>query len=187
MAQTKILLDSNSYFRLAKSIHPLLDVEFGGERYCLYVLAELDREYEKESRLHTKFSWVNEPEYKANRTKRLTLSRKQQRDQLTAFDFMWDHVQTTLSGPSRTDALHLSYGYVLGVAVVTDDTDMRALADVFDVKVMKTLELLKLMLDKGRVDMVMVKRIAAYWSYEVDRPKDFATDYRRLFDESPPP
>lgn len=151
------------------------------------MLAELDDEYERVPRLHTKFSWVNESEYRANRTKRLTLSRKQQRERQTAFDFIWDHVQTTLPGPSRIDALHLSYGLVLGIPVVTDDTDMRALATAFDVKAMKTLELVRLMFDSGHIDIAKVRSIAAYWSYEADRPKDFASDYRQLFNEAAPP
>ena len=46
MAQTKLLLDSNVYFRLAKEIHPLLFQEFGDECYCLYVLEELQAEYD---------------------------------------------------------------------------------------------------------------------------------------------
>lgn len=187
MAQTKILLDSNSYFRLAKNIHPLLFVEFGQQQHCLYVLPELEKEYERSPRLQTKFAWVNAPEYKANRTQRLTLSRKHERDQQTAFEFMWDHVQTTLPGPSRLDVVHVSYGYTLGIAVVTDDADMSELAKVFSVNVMKTLDLLKLMLDSSHVDMAAVRSIVAYWSYEVDRPKDFVTDYRRLFGEPPPP
>ena len=45
MPQSKVLVDSNSYFRLAKSIHPLLFQTFGDEEYCLYVLPELDRAY----------------------------------------------------------------------------------------------------------------------------------------------
>ena len=32
--QRKILLDSNSYLRLAQTIHPLLHVEFGHECHC---------------------------------------------------------------------------------------------------------------------------------------------------------
>jgi hypothetical protein len=187
MAQTKVLLDSNSYFRLAKSIHPLLFVEFGNEHYCLYVLAELEDEYERNSRLQTKFAWVSDPEYKENRTKRLTISRKQESERKTVYDFMWDHVQTKLPGPSRLDVVHLSYGYVLGVTIVTDDSDMATLAKVFGVKTTKTLELLKLMLDCGHIDMSIIRRIAAYWSYEEDRPKDFVTDYQRLLLEAPPP
>src|ERR1043166_5144314 len=113
MAQSKILLDSNSYFRLAKSIRPLLFIEFGNKQHCLYVLAELEDEYAKSPRLQTKFAWVNDTEYRNNRSKRLTLSRKEEVQRKTAYEFMWDHVQTSLPGPSRLDVVHLSYGYVL--------------------------------------------------------------------------
>lgn len=186
MAQSKILLDSNSYFRLAKSIRPLLFVEFGENQHCLYVLSELEDEYARNPRLQTKFSWVNEPEYRDNRLKRLTVSRKDKAARITAYEFMWDHVQNSLPGPSRLDVVHLSYGYVLGIPVVTDDADMRELARIFGVKTLKTMELLKLMLDCGHVDMPTIRTIAAYWSYEADRPKDFAVDYRRHFNEAPP-
>ena len=187
MAQSKILLDSNSYFRLAKSIHPLLFQEFGDESYCLYVLKELQDEYDRQPRLQTKFPWVDNPEYRANRSKSLTLSRRQKKELPTVFDFMWDHVLTELPGPSRVDVRILSHGYVLGIPVVTDDIDMRALAGVFKVQVLKTLELLKLMLEAGHITMEKVRQIAAYWSYDDDRPAEYARDFIRLFDETPPP
>lgn len=187
MAQTKILLDSNSYFRLAKSVHPLLFQEFGENCYCLYVLEGLEREYTRNTRLQHKFAWVNDPEHRENRQKKLAPSRQQKKELPTVYDFMWNHVQTDLPGPSRLDVTALSYGYVLGITVVTDDADMIALAKVFDVKIIKTLELLKLMLDSAHIDMTAVRRIAAYWSYEDDRPKDYYKDYRRLFGEEPPP
>ena len=41
--QSKILIDTNAYFRLAQSIRPLLKVEFGDEEYCLYVIKELQQ------------------------------------------------------------------------------------------------------------------------------------------------
>lgn len=187
MAQTKILLDSNSYFRLAKSIHPLLFQEFGDKSYCLYVLEELEREYARNPRLNNKFAWVNDPEYRENRAQRLTLSRLQKKELSTVYEFLWNHVQTVLPGPSRIDVTALCHGYVLGITVITDDADMIALAKAFDVNVKKTLELLRLMMDSGHVDIAAVRRVAAYWSYEDDRPKDYHTDYRRLFGEDPPP
>lgn len=110
MAQAKILLDSNSYFRLAKSIRPLLFHEFGRKSYCLYVLPELQDEYDRQPRLKIKFPWVDDPEFSSNRSKRLTLSRKQSKEILTVFDFIWDHVMSTLPGPSRVDARALSCG-----------------------------------------------------------------------------
>ena len=80
MAQSKIILDSNSYLRLAKSIHPLLFQEFGDVRYCLYVLSALQKEYDREPRLQNKFPWVDDPQFHANRDQSLTLSRKQQKE-----------------------------------------------------------------------------------------------------------
>ncbi len=186
MAQSKILLDSNSYFRLAKSIHPLLFQPFGEENFCLYVLPELEREYAREPRLQHKFPWVDEPEYRDNRDKRLSLSRKQRKAVDTAFAIMWDHVQTELPGPSRVDVTVLSYAYMLGIPVVTDDDDMIQLAEAFGITVRKTLDLLKMMLDGGHIDMAKVRSIVAYWSYVDDHPKDFVANYRRLFGESPP-
>jgi hypothetical protein len=40
MPQSKFLIDSNVYFRLAQSIRQLLKI-FGDENYCLYVIKEL--------------------------------------------------------------------------------------------------------------------------------------------------
>jgi hypothetical protein len=119
MAQSKILLDSNSYFRLAKSVHPLLFQTFGDSDYCLYVLPELDDEFSRQPRLKAKFPWVENEEFRRNRDKRLPLSKQQKRDRQTAYDFLWDYVQNELPGPSRVDCIVLSYGYVLGIEVVT--------------------------------------------------------------------
>lgn len=186
MAQSKILLDSNSYFRLAKGIHPLLFQTFGEAEYTLYVLPELEREYAKEPRLQNKFPWVSAPEFQNNRSKVLNLSREQRKERGTAYEIMWDHVQTELPGPSRVDVIVLSYGYILGIPVVTDDADMIELAKTFGITVWKTLDLLKLMLDCKYIDMARVRAVVAYWGYVDDRPKEFSVDYRRLFDESAP-
>jgi hypothetical protein len=95
MSQNRILVDSNAYFRLAQSIHPLLNVEFG-------------------------------------------------------------------------------------------DEEMRIAAGAYDIKIFKTLELLKLMLDCRHIDIKKIREIAAYWIYLNDKPKDFHLDYKRLFGEMPP-
>ena len=133
MAQHKLLLDSNSYFRLAKSIHPLLFESFGEEAFTLYVLPELEEEYVKSSRLHSKFPWVLEPEFRNNRSKCLSLSKQQKKNRETAYEIMWDYVQTELPGPSRVDVTVLSHAYVLGIPVVTDDGDMIQLAETFGI------------------------------------------------------
>jgi hypothetical protein len=63
-----ILLASCAYFRLARSIHPLLAGTFGpAPPYSLFVLAALYDEYLTSSRLKNKFEWVNAREYKHDR------------------------------------------------------------------------------------------------------------------------
>jgi hypothetical protein len=63
-----VLLDSNAYFRLAQSIHPLLRQPFGPPPpYSLFVLDVLDREFASNRRLQNKFEWVNQKEYREDR------------------------------------------------------------------------------------------------------------------------
>jgi hypothetical protein len=187
MAQTKILLDSNSYFRLAKEIHPLLFKEFGEECYCLYVLGDLQEEYDRNRRLQTKFPWVDDPDYRANRSRPLNVSRKQKSAIITAEEFMWETVQAELPGPSRIDVRNLAHAYTLIVPLVTDDIDLKELASLYDVSVMSTLRLLRLMLDCGHIKMDDIRRIAGFWSWLGDRPGGFSREYRKLFKEKPPP
>ena len=94
MAQSKILVDTNAYFRLAQSIRPLLKMEFGEPAYCLYVIKELQDEYNKNPRLRNKFPWVNDPEYAENRSYRLQLSKQAKAEIKQAFDFIFDHART---------------------------------------------------------------------------------------------
>jgi len=187
MAQSKILLDSNSYFRLAKEIHPLLFQEFGEERYCLYVLEELQQEYDRNRRLQSKFPWIDDPEYRANRSRPLHISSKQRKEIITAEEFMWDTVQTELPGPSRIDVRNLAYAYILDVPLVTDDIDLKALASLYEVSALSTLKLLRLMLDCEHISMDDIRRIAGFWSWLGDRPGDFSREYRKLFKRKPPP
>ena len=189
MAQSKILVDSNSYFRLAKSIHPLLFQAFGEDEYCLYVLPELDDELSKSSRLKHKFSWAEEEEYSQNRQHYPAVSRKQQRAIDDAYEYIWNHITTEAPGPSPVDARYLAYAYVLGISVVTDDADMLAVAEMFGIKTLKTLDLMKLMVNNGHIDMLKVREIISYWRYWGDLPsgeRNFKTHYRQLFGEDPP-
>ena len=186
MSQTKILLDSNAYFRLAQSIHPLLQIEFGTEKYCLYVIKELQSEYDKSPRLKNAFPWVNAAEYRKNRICELNISRKSGREIEHVYDFIKNHARDSHPGTSKVDITALAHAYVLDIQIVTDDSDMLALAEDFNIKSLKTLELLKLMLDCCHIDMAVVRQIASYWIYENDRPKSFSADYKKLFKEPPP-
>jgi hypothetical protein len=186
MVQSRILVDSNSYFRLAESIHPLLNVEFGDKRYCLYCLKELQDEYNRNPRLKNSFSWVNEHEYVKNRSHLLKIKREEKLEIKRAYDFILDYVRNVHPGVSKIDVLCLAHAEQLCMPVVTDDEEMRIAAGAYDIKTFKTLELLKLMLDCRYIDIKKIREIASYWTYLNDKPKDFHLDYKRLFGEAPP-
>ncbi len=180
MPQSKILVDTNVYIRLAQSIRPLLFTPFGDAEYCLYVIPDLNKELSNR-RLSTKFAWVNEEEYVDNRKHYPKVSRKQQKSIQDTFQFVWDHVESELPGPSRVDALYIAHGMELDIPVVTDDNDMIELAETFDAQFMRTLDLLKLMLDAGHIDMQKIDSVVAYWKYVNDAPGNLAKHYKKLF------
>lgn len=181
MPQSKILVDTNSYLRLAKNIHPLLFIPFGDDNYCLYVIDELNTEL-KNKRLASKFPWVADEEYVENRETTPSISRKQRKSIQQTFEYVWSSVLTDFPGPSKVDALYIAYAIELGVPVITDDQDMIALAEEFEVRVMPTLELMKIMLDAEHITTEKVESIVAYWQYIGDKPANFERDYKRFFE-----
>ncbi|WP_156188706.1 beta/alpha barrel domain-containing protein [Acinetobacter indicus] len=180
MPQSKILVDTNAYLRLAKTIRPLLFVTFSNNEYCLYILPELNNELGNH-KLQSKFPWVSEEEFESNRKHYPTISRRQQKAIATTFEYVWDYVQTECPGPSKVDARYIAVAIELDIPVVTDDQDMTALGTAFGAKVMSTLELLKIMADCGHVDIVTIQGLCDYWRYTADIPANFDTDLQRLF------
>jgi hypothetical protein len=182
MPQSKILVDTNTYLRLAKTIRPLLFIPFGNNEYCLYILPELNEEL-KNHKLQNKFYWVTEDEFIQNRQHFPNIGQKQKKTIDQTFEYLWDYVQTDLPGPSRVDTLYVAYAIELNIPVVTDDQDMTALANAFDAKVMSTLELLKIMLDCGHTDMKIIQGLYDYWRHIGDRPANLEADFKRFFSD----
>jgi hypothetical protein len=101
-------------------------------------------------------------------------------------EYLRQHKTENALGISKVDILCLAHGGVLGIPVVTDDSDMLQTASDFGITTMKTLELMRCMLDCGHIDMHRIRQIAAYWEYEGDKPGGFRSDYIRIFNENPP-
>lgn len=70
---------------------------------------------------------------------------------------------------------------MLDVALVTDDLGMADVASQLGVKVMSTLELLKLMLDHCHIDLACAKAVAAYCSEMVDCPAYLGDQFKEIF------
>ena len=183
--QSRILVDSNVYFRLAQFVHPLLGVEFGKKRYCLYIIDGFEYEYFNSTRLKTSFSWVQSEEYSENRTQSVNRSRAEKKE----IDFNLEYLKETArekeltTSPVDTEALVIAL--VLNIPVVTDDSDMLLLASEYEIKTMKTLELMDLMLQELHITDDKIDAITSYWDYSRDFPKDFLKDFKEIFKRPP--
>ena len=184
MPQKKILLDTNAYLRLAQTIRSLLGKSFGKENFTLYIHKRFDEEISKSQRLKSKFYWVNDKEYIENRKKRLSLSNKEKEEIETTFDFIWEFQKELSLGLSRVDIYCVATALTLEIPLVTDDQNMIKVCNEYDIKVLTTLELMKLMQDNNHITVELIKQMTEYWKYENDLPTNltkFKKDIKRLF------
>jgi hypothetical protein len=186
MAQSKILLDTSCYLRLAVSIHPLLFQPFGDAEYCLYCLPELDEELMRSPRLQSKFYWALGHEHKENRKNHLSIGKRERKEINRAYEFIWDYVQTDQRGVSRVDVLALAHGYALQIPVATDDKSMTETGAAFDIEILRSLDLLRLMRDADHITLQKVREIVAYWRYWKDVPSNLTDEYAAIFGEAAP-
>ncbi len=77
--------------------------------------------------------------------------------------------------------MNIAYSSIYELILVTDDTDMITLADDYSVKVIKTLELIKIMLDDLRINEEKVVEILEYWEQIIDYPKNCEVDFQNIF------
>lgn len=186
------ILDSNAYFRLAISIHPLLGQTFGrfkDERYVLRVISQLDAEYNRSSRLQHKFHWVKQKKYADNRNaEQLKVIGKQRKEVEQARSFILQTENDLGCNLSLVDATALAVGFVKQQPVVTDDKDMCTVANALGIEVWSLLQLMKLMLDEEYIDLAVAKSIAQYLDYENDLPcgrSEFIRQFKQFFGADP--
>lgn len=188
MPQTKILLDTNSYLRLAQDLHPLLAVPYGTEQFTFYVHADLKAECARQPRLANKFDWIRLPKFEQNRKRPLNLSKANKIDIDINFDYMWNHVVADGLSPSRTDVRILATALTLSIRIVTDDRDLLALATEYGVATWTTLDALKSMFDAGHITLDRVRMVVEQWVHDEDLPAaDLRLPYEDFFGEKPPP
>lgn len=177
----KLLIDSNSYFRLAKSLHPLLNVPFGNENYCILILRECDKEYSKNQGLQNKFSWVNQDEFIQNRKNIITYSSDTDNAICNNIRFIKAYARENFLTVSEVDIKYLATSLELDIGLITDDGDMILIAEEFNIRVLSSLQLLKLMSDCSHINIDKIKQIIEYWVYSKDTPRNFKQDCKLLF------
>ncbi len=181
-----ILLDSNAYFRLARTIHPLLVGTFGAApSFSLYVLSDLDDEYATSTRLRTKFEWVRELQYRRDRAaKRYEYRGKLKHQVEGAFSFLAAYAHEKAVNLSPEDLRALAVGFARGFPVVSDDSGMRQLAEAHGIECWGLVKLLKVMVSGGRIPLEKVQEIFQYLHYENDLPMPLSklrTEWKNYF------
>ena len=187
MGEERILIDTNSYLRLAQNIHPLLLQKFGKKKFTLYPHSKLAYEISRNSRLKNKFNWFSESQYVENRKQNLYPNKEERKDIELAYEAMWALVEEENLGPSEVDTRIVAYGAALQIRIVTDDADMIELAQTYGVHQISSMELMKLMLDVEHIDMEKVTQVVEQWIYDKDFPNgQFRKDFKRIFGVAAP-
>ncbi len=165
---TLVLLDTNTYLRLAKRIRPLLGVKFGQKDYVLTVLKDVEDEVRRNRSLRFKFPWFDDEDFGTERDAaqvRLTVAEKTALN--NARSVLRGHVLSevdkyTTGGrqpPSDTDCRVLAFGQVRDAVVVTDDLGMHLLADDFDLSIWHGWQLLSKMKAAKKVGNDLIRDI----------------------------
>lgn len=146
---------------------------------------ELDDEYLTSSRLQHKLEWVNGAEYKTDRlSKCYACKGKYAQDASRAFTFLAAYAHNKLLTVSQEDLKALSVGFVRQLPVVSDDRGVRQVAEEHGIKCWLTLDLLKVMVDCGHINLTKVNETLEYWRHENDLPRglqELRDYYCRLF------
>jgi hypothetical protein len=183
--QQRILLDSCAYFRLARGIIPLLNIEFGPEKFCLCILQELEEEYNKSPRLKNKFDWVMEPEHVEERQNTIQIKGKEFHDIETAHSFIEEIAKQKDLSLSWVDIRALATAYILKITLVTDDNGIIELGSEIGIKSINSLGLIQLMFVCNHIKYGKIKQIVSCWDYENELPmgkNKFIAEYKKILD-----
>ena len=165
---TEVLLDTNTYLRLAKRIRPAVGRQFGQVPYVVVILKAVEEEVHRNPKLQFKNPWFDEPEFARERmAKQTRLSAAEKQDMKLVQDVLMGTVQLDIdkytshgrSPPGATDCWLLAYGQVKGAVVVTDDLGMHTLAAEVGLKIWHGFELLAKLKSAKVVDNDLVRDI----------------------------
>lgn len=178
------ILDTNAYLRIADSFHPLISTIFGSPPCKLRVVPDLDRELKRNPRLASKFHWASSEIYAHDRGHYLRVDKEKRKEIDINLDYIRETARDLQLGTSPIDNFCLAYALVLGAVVVTDDGPMTSLAAEFDILVMSTIDLLKLIYDAGRASLQEIRDAVAVIEGrdDIPVPKHFWKKYNLYFE-----
>jgi hypothetical protein len=165
---TLVLLDTNTYLRLAKRIRPAVGVKFGQKGYVRTILKAVEDEVHRSPRLRHRYPWFDKAEFADERiAKQVRLSLDEKRSleavQSVLYASVLEAAARFTSGgrspPGLTDCWLLAFGHVRPAIVVTDDLGMHLLASDFGITVWHGYELLDKLRSAKVVDSALIREI----------------------------
>lgn len=130
---TRVLLDTNAYLRLAKRIKPLLGKPFGQKDYVLTILRAVEDEVHRSTRLQFHYPWFDDPPLAEERLAKRVRLGQEERAQIEAMQSVLrahvlehaaEYTTHFRSPPSPVDCFCLAFGQIRPAIVVTDDLGM---------------------------------------------------------------
>ena len=165
---TEVLLDTNTYLRLAKRIRPVVGRQFGQVPYVVVILKAVEDEVHRSPRLKFHNPWFDEPEFAQERLAKVKRLSADDRSAMTLVqDVLLGMVQMEVDKytshrrhpPGATDCWLLAYAQVKNAVVVTDDLGMHTLASEVGLKVWHGFELLAKLKTAKVVDNELIREI----------------------------
>lgn len=166
---TLVLLDTNTYLRLAKRVRPFVGLQFGQVPYVLTILKVTEDEVHRNPNLQFRNPWFDQTEHAQERMAKQVRLSATERAQIEAAQSVllgWvgmDVDRFTSHGrspPSAVDCWLLAFGQVRPAIVVTDDLGMHELVKDFpDIKVWHGYELLAKLRTAKMVDDHLIREI----------------------------
>jgi len=165
---TLVLLDTNTYLRLAKRVRPAVGRHFGQKDYVLTVLKAVEDEVHRNPRLKSRYPWFDEAEFANERLAKQVRLAPEEKQTVQAVQsvlraaVLEDAERFSSNGrspPGSTDCWLLAFGQVRPAIVVTDDLGMHDLAKSFDIKVWHGYELLDKLRSAKVVDADLIREI----------------------------
>ncbi|WP_291914432.1 hypothetical protein [Limnohabitans sp.] len=192
---TLVLLDTNTYLRLAKRVRPFVGLEFGQVPYVLTILKVTEDEVHRNPHLQFRNPWFDQTEHAQERIAkqvRLTASEKAQVEAAQSVLLGWARMDLDRftsygrSPPGEADCWLLAFGQVRPAVVVSDDLGMHELVKDFpDIKVWHGYELLAKLRTAKVVDDALIHAIYEALEANGDMTRTWRdakhTTFKRIF------
>lgn len=165
---TLVLLDTNTYLRLAKRLRPLVGRKFGQKDYEITILKAVEDEVNRSARLKYLNPWFDETDLAQERiAKQVRLSVDEKAEIGAVVSVLRSHVIENIasfsvgkrSPPGATDCWLLGFAQLRNAIVVTDDLGMHQLATDFDLQIWHAYELVEKLRSAKEVDGTFIREI----------------------------